>query len=73
MQLLQFLEMSHKIYKFICSGFVIGYIPLFPGNNRIIYHSVSHLFFKENFETNYFLLLILIIFFISLILISKNY
>jgi len=63
--------MSRKIYKFICSGFGIGYIPLFPGTIASLVILFPIWFFKENFGINYFLLLILIIFFISLILISK--
>ena len=63
--------MSVKIYKFICSGFGIGYIPLFPGTIASFIILFPIWFFKENFGTNYLVLLILIFFFISLILISK--
>ena len=63
--------MSRKIYKFFCSGFGIGYIPLFPGTIASLVILFPIWFFKENFGTNYLLLLILIFFFISLILISK--
>jgi len=63
--------MSRKIYKYICSGFGIGYIPLFPGTIASFIILFPIWLFKENFGTNYFLLLILINFFISLILISK--
>lgn len=63
--------MSHKIYKFICSGFGIGYVPFFPGTIASFIILFPIWFFKENFGTNFFLLLILFFFFISLILISK--
>ena len=63
--------MSHKTYKFICSGFGIGYIPLFPGTIASFIILFPIWIFKENFGTKHFLLLILIIFFISLILISE--
>lgn len=63
--------MSVKIYKFICSGFGIGYIPLFPGTIASFIILFPIWFFKENFGTNYLVLLILIFFLISLILISK--
>ena len=63
--------MSCKIYKFICSGFGIGYIPLFPGTIASFVILFPIWFFKENFETSYLVLLLLIFFFFSVILISK--
>ena len=63
--------MSCKIYKFICSGFGIGYIPLFPGTIASFVILFPIWFFKENFETSYLVLLLLIYFFFSVILISK--
>ena len=63
--------MSCKIYKFICSGFGIGYIPLFPGTIASFVILFPIWFFKENFETSYLVLLLLIFFFFSVIFISK--
>ena len=64
--------MSYKIYKFICSGFGIGYIPIFPGTIASFIVLFPIWFLKENFDTSYFVLFLIIIFFISAILISKT-
>lgn len=64
--------MSYKISKFICSGFGIGYIPIFPGTIASFIVLFPIWFLKENFDTSYFVLFLIIIFFISAILISKT-
>ena len=64
--------MSYKIYKFICSGFGIGYIPIFPGTIASFIVLFPIWFLKENFDTSYFVLFLIIIFFISAILVSKT-
>jgi len=63
--------MSSKVYTFICSGCGIGYSPIFPGTIASFVILFPVWFFKENFKTIYFLALILIIFILSVILISK--
>ena len=64
--------MSYKIYKFICSGFGIGYIPIFPGTIASFIVLFPIWFLKENFDTSYFVLFLIIIFFISAVLVSKT-
>ena len=64
--------MSYKISKFICSGFGIGYIPIFPGTIASFIVLFPIWFLKENFDTSYFVLFLIIIFFISAILVSKT-
>ena len=63
--------MSNKIFKFICSGFGIGYIPIFPGTVASFVILFPVWFFKESFEKAHLIFLILILLFLSEILISK--
>ena len=63
--------MSNKIFKFICSGFGIGYIPIFPGTVASFVILFPVWFLKENFEKAHLIFLILILLFLSQILISK--
>ena len=63
--------MNNKIFKFICSGFGIGYIPIFPGTIASFVILFPVWFFKDNFDKAYLILLILILLFLSERLISK--
>ena len=53
--------MSRKFKKFICSGFGVGYLPLIPGTFASFFILFPVWLFKENSETKYLIITILII------------
>ncbi len=63
--------MSRKLKKFICSGFGVGYLPLIPGTFASFFILFPVWLFKENFETKYLIITILIILLFSVKLISE--